>query len=39
MTGNVSARDIADRAIALLSGKSIVNNLKIAPPPWTNKSC
>ena len=34
LTGNVSARDIADRAIALVTpfGKSIVNNLRIAPP-------
>ena len=34
LTGDVSTRDIADRAIALVTpfGKSIVNNLKIAPP-------
>lgn len=34
LTGDVSTKDIADRAIALVTpfGKSIVNNLKIAPP-------
>jgi pilus assembly protein CpaC len=35
LTGNVASKDIADRAIALVTpfGKSIVNNLRIAPAP------
>ena len=34
-TGNVSAKEIAERALAMVTpfGKSIVNNLKIAPAP------
>jgi pilus assembly protein CpaC len=34
LTGNVSNKDVADRAMALVTplGKSIVNNLKVAPP-------
>src|SRR5436190_14433030 len=35
LTGEVSAKDIADRALALVApfGKSIVNNMKVAPAP------
>ena len=35
LTGQVSTKDVADRAMALVTpfGKSIVNNLKVAPLP------
>lgn len=35
LTGRVSTKDIADRAVALVTpfGKSIVNNIDVAPPP------
>ena len=35
LTGKVSTKDVADRAVALVTpfGKSIVNNLEIAPAP------
>ena len=35
LTGKVSTKEIADRAIAMVTpfGKSIVNNLKVAPLP------
>jgi pilus assembly protein CpaC len=35
LTGQVSTKEIAERAIAMVTpfGRSIVNNLKVAPPP------
>jgi pilus assembly protein CpaC len=35
LTGNVSTREMADRAVAMVTpfGRSIVNNLKVAPMP------
>ncbi len=35
LTGNVSTKEVADRAIALVApfGKTVVNNLKVAPAP------